>query len=203
FVVTPAEQLSVIWQALDEDLEGWPLVDPTGMVLTREASAVAAYAALGYTRNLLRGVYPLATRADGVNLTGAEAGVAAWVPILPVVVTAGAGGAPPATVFVALAAGDLIDVMLWWQVDTVSAAGQYEHNFRTDPLAAVGGVAPVDPDWTNIILGCAAQETQPQTTYGHRMTTTAVANAFGIADGVAADWPNDANVIFWGFYRYV
>ncbi|GAH28186.1 unnamed protein product, partial [marine sediment metagenome] len=51
--------------------------------------------------------------------------------------------------------------MLWWTVDTVAAAGQYEHNFRTDPLAAVGGVDVVDPDWTNIILPAAAGETQP------------------------------------------
>lgn len=153
------------------------------------------------TWQITRNQSPLSYDSAGVERMGA--GVGAWTPILPQTVTAGAGGAPPATALIPLAAGDLIDVMLWWTVDTVAAAGQYEHNFATDPLGAVGGVDVVDPDWTAIILPAAAGETQPGTTWGHRMITTVVASAFGIANGAAADWPNDANVIFYGFYRYL
>ncbi|GAG66428.1 unnamed protein product, partial [marine sediment metagenome] len=137
---------------------------------------------------------------------GTQSSIAAflgWIPILPQTVTAGAGGAPPATALIALNAGDLIDVMIWMTCDTVAGADQYEFDFRTDPLAAVGGIAPVDPDWTAIEIPMPANGTTPAHTYGHRMITTVVASAFGIADGAALDWPNDSKVTFTGFYRYI
>ena len=126
-----------------------------------------------------------------------------WRPITPQTVTADGAGNPPATALIPLAAGDKIDVMLWMTVDTVAAGGQYIFRLHTDPLGAVGGISPVVPDWTAVVIPMGARETTPGNTYGHRVITDVVASAFGIANGVNADWPIGAQVTFFGFYRYV
>jgi hypothetical protein len=143
---------------------------------------------------------PLIWDATGTIVNGAYT---AWVPFLPVTVTADGAGNPPATVIVPLSAGYIIDVMIWAQVDTVAGAGQYAFDFRTDPLAAVGGIDVVDPDWTNIIIPILAAGVTPINTWGHRMITTVGDSAFGIAEGANGDWPNGAVVVFYGFYRYI
>ena len=87
--------------------------------------------------------------------------------------------------------------------DTVSAGGQYIFRLHTDPLGAVGGISPVVPDWTAVVIPMGARETTPGNTYGHRVITDVVSSALGVANGVNADWPNGAQVTFFGFYRYI
>ena len=181
------------------------MLNTSGQVTEASAATIATAAAttnsiLGYL-NQGQQFNPLAFDASGTAISTVTC--PDWFPIIPITITADGAGLPPATEIIALVAALRLDVMLWWTVDTVSAAGQYEHNFRTDPLGAVGGVVAVVPNWTNIIIPCAARETQPGNTYGHRMMTGVVASAFGIADGANGDWPNGAQVTFFGFYRAV
>lgn len=126
-----------------------------------------------------------------------------WTAFVPVTVTADGTGIPPATVIVPLVAALRLDVAIWMVNDDASGVGQYKHNFRTDPLAAVGGITPVLPPWTAVIIPAPAAGSSPPNTYGHRMLTDTIASAFGIADGAAADWPNAASVTFFGFFRAV
>ncbi|GAG79533.1 unnamed protein product, partial [marine sediment metagenome] len=39
-IVTPSEQMAVIWLALDEDLEGWPLVNTAGEIVEASAAQI-------------------------------------------------------------------------------------------------------------------------------------------------------------------
>ena len=125
------------------------------------------------------------------------------MPITPQTVTADGAGEPPATQLVPLNAGNLIDVMIWMENDLAAGAGEYIHRFRTDPLAAVGGIAAVDPVFAAVVIPTPANGVTPQHAYGHRMITTVVSNAYGIANGAIGDWPLNANVSYSGFYRYV
>ncbi|GAJ13596.1 unnamed protein product, partial [marine sediment metagenome] len=126
----------------------------------------------------------------------------AWFPIAPVTATADGNGNPEAgggLEIVAASVGDRIDVMLWMGVDTVSAAGQYEMNFRE----ATAAPAVCIPDYTAVIVPSAARGHHPPNPYGFRIITVNDNLNFGIADGQNADWPNDALVFFTGFYRYI
>jgi len=141
---------------------------------------------------------PLVWTAEGIITTGNV-----WIPFTPVTVTADGAGNPPATVIVPLVAALRLDVMVWMSNDDASGAGQHIHNFRTDPLAAVGGITPVIPPWADVQIPVPAGGSGPPNTYGHRMVTDTVASAFGIAEGANADWPNAASVTYYGFYRTV
>lgn len=141
---------------------------------------------------------PLAWLASGDIYTAGP-----WVPIIPNAIAADGAGLPAAAAFVAGSAGDRIDVMLWMTVDTIFGANQYQFDFRTDPLGAATGPNATNPAWVAVEIPLLAGQTTPGNTWGHRFFTTVDGEAFGIADGANGDWPNNAQVSFYGFYRYV
>ncbi|GAG74697.1 unnamed protein product, partial [marine sediment metagenome] len=164
-----------------------------------EASAVGISS---YTRNTYRYLQdglPLVSDATGA-VTGDGIG---WTPFLPQTVAADGAGNPGAAAFdPAAVAGDFIDLMVWMTADTVAGANEYVFRFRTDPLAAGGGIAPTDPAWAAVQIPIPANGTTPGNTYGHRIITTVANEQVGIAEGVNGDWPFNAQVTFYGFYRY-
>ena len=126
-----------------------------------------------------------------------------WVPFIPQTITADGAGNPAAAAFVPGNPGDLIDVMIWCQNDIVAGANEYVFRFRTDPLAAGGGIVAVNPAWAAVEIPLPVNSITPMNPYGHRMITTVVAEAFGFAEGINGDWPFNAAVTFYGFYRYI
>ena len=163
-----------------------------------EASAAASSNVLAQIREYLE-TFPFNSDSDGgLHTTGGP-----WIPFAPITVTADGAGNPPATQLAPLNAGNFIDVMIWMENDLAAGAGEYIHRFRTDPLGAVGGIAAVDPVFAAVVIPTVANSITPKHAYGHRMITTVVANAYGIADGANGDWPLNANVTYSGFYRYV
>ena len=169
-----------------------------------EASAAGISALVSQLRDLQRGMVgndPWQWTAGGVRIEDARA--VNIIPFAPVTVTADGAGNPPATAIIPLVAALNLDVMLWMVPDDDSGAGQYIHRFRTDPLAAVGGISAVDPAWAAVVIPAVAGIVSPPNTWGHRIMTDTVASAFGIADGVNGDWPNAASVTYYGFYRTV
>ena len=194
----PPIPVIVVGQAQADDTIPRQVVNAAGEV-------TGVYDATINSRNLITNramslISPLACTAAGANLVG-EA-IFSWIPITPVTVTADGAGEPPATQLVPLNAGNLIDVMIWMENDLAAGAGEYIHRFRTDPLAAVGGIAAVDPVFAGVVIPTVANSVSPKHAYGHRMITTAVSNAYGIADGAIGDWPLNASVSYSGFYRY-
>lgn len=149
----------------------------------------------------------LQRQISGMPLTVTAAGDAAdgnaWIPIIPNAVAADGAGLPAAAELVAPSAGDRIDVMLWMTVDTIFGANQYQFDFRTDPLGAGTGPNATNPAWVAVEIPLLAGQTTPGNTWGHRFFTTVDAEGFGIADGANGDWPNNAQVSFYGFYRYI
>jgi hypothetical protein len=170
--------------------------DASGNMPVTEENSASIKSGNTTRNNYMKGTEPLLYDAAGDLVAS---GTSEWIPITPVTVTADGAGNPPATEIVALHATKEIDVMLFWTVDTVAGANQYQHNF----VEATAAPAVVIPDWTAIVIPVAANETQPGMPYGARMKTTNVNVNFGVANGANGDWPNAAKVTFWGYYRYL
>lgn len=145
--------------------------------------------------------HPLAYTAAGISTI--SLGLLAWKPILPVTVTAGAGGDVGATPIIAAVAAKKLDVMLFWKVRAGAGEAQYIHKFAEDPA---GVPAAVTPDWytgAGITIPHAANESWPPNPYGERIMTRTVNEAFGVPALAAGSWPALAEITFGGFYREV